>query len=400
MGLVVKFDENKKVWSWRARLYVNGKQHERSGFERLKRDADEVGAEKLAQLKKELRNQNSKTITRSSTLEKLILEYISTKTLASNSKKAYHRALKNHIMPRIGSMSIGNIDRIIYQKFINSLIENEKKYAKATIELTHSLANGALEFAYRYLRIIDINPAVKIDINIDIPQDDLIKNDSNKYYTEKEIELMNSCADERVESENLKRVDKSALRDILFFLPRSGARISEALGLLEEDYNEADSTIVITKQLTDDSTAQTPVFGKPKSRDSYRIIYLDSETNRMIKKRILVNKKFRLQNPHLKNEFDFIFSIQNKHIYRSKFRYYMTIISRKSGVPYHDQHLIHGLRHSHTKQLHEAGISDIDVKKRLGHSKYSTATMSYMHTDDFNQRTTIDIYEKHISKEN
>ncbi|EAG4620029.1 site-specific integrase [Listeria monocytogenes] len=398
MGLVVKYDKKRKVWTWRARIYVNGQQYEKSGFERLKKEADDIGADKLAQLKKDVRTSNK--ITCKSSLEQLILEHISIKKLAKNSKKAYYRALKNHISPKIGSLSVENIDRIVYQKFINSLVESEKNYSKATIELINSVVNGALEFAYRHLRIIDINPATKIDINMNDSVDEFIKTDTNEYYSDEEINLLIQCANEKVELEKQKNIDKSALRDILFFLPRTGTRISEALGLLEEDFNEADSTIIINKQLTDETTAKKPEFGKVKTTDSNRLIYLDTETSKMIKKRIMLNKQFRLQHPEFKNNYNFIFSIQNKHMYRSKFRYYMNSISVKSGIPYHDGHLIHGLRHSHSKQLLEAGINEIDIKKRLGHSKYSTITNTYMHTDQTNQQRSLELYEKHISKEN
>ncbi|EPM2572263.1 tyrosine-type recombinase/integrase [Listeria monocytogenes] len=398
MGLVVKYDKKRKVWTWRARIYVNGQQYEKSGFERLKKEADDIGADKLAQLKKDVRTSNK--INCKSSLEQLILEHISIKKLAKNSKKAYYRALKNHISPTIGSLPIENIDRIVYQKFINTLVESEKDYSKATIELINSVVNGALEFAYRHLRIIDINPAAKIDINMSESVDKFIKTDTNEYYSNEEINLLIQCANKKVEVEKQKTIDKSALRDILFFLPRTGTRISEALGLLEEDFNEADSTIIINKQLTDETTAKKPEFGKVKTTDSNRLIYLDSETSKMIKKRILLNKQFRLQHPEFKNDYNFIFSIQNKHIYRSKFRYYMNSISVKSGIPYHDGHLIHGLRHSHSKQLLEAGINEIDIKKRLGHSKYSTITNTYMHTDQTNQQRSLELYEKHIFKEN
>ncbi|KGL38511.1 hypothetical protein EP56_15205 [Listeriaceae bacterium FSL A5-0209] len=394
MGFTVKFNEKRNKWIWRARVSFDGKQHEKSGSANDRIDAELEGSQVYAKLVKE-KSRDMLVIDKKITLEDLMQEWLNTCKRGSLTRKTietYESNLKNHIIPEIGSVQVTKLNRVFYQKFINKLVS--KKYAKGTIVLINSLVIGCLDFAIHDLRLIDYNPARKI--NIPVKKSINNSEEKDKFYTDEDLRKMFQAADKIVN----KYPDKAPLADLLRFLPNCGARISETLGLLETDYSELESKVFIDKQLSSFSTLKAPLLEQTKTDSSIREIYLDSKTSAMLKKRILKNKEFRLKHPELTTEHQFLFSYRGRHIYQEQFRIFIEKVCKESGVQYHKKYAVHALRHTHVKSLVEAGIPEISIQQRIGHSKNSAVTKLYMHADDKMAKVAAEQYEKFISASN
>lgn len=390
MGFSVKYNEKRNKWIWRARVTINSKQYEKSGSADKQQDAELEGSQVYAKLVRDKATEVSVT-DRNITIEDLILEWFNTckrGMLSPKSIVTYEGNINNHIIPNIGFIQVSRLNRVMYQKFINSLVA--QKYAKGSISLINSLVVSCLDFAMRDLRIIDFNPASKI--NIPIKNKPTKKDESNKFYTDKELESMYDAA----EFLTAKTPDK-ALAGLLFFLANTGLRISEALGLQESDYIEAERKLIIDKQLSTFSTLDKPILSPPKTSMSEREIYLDKPTHDLLKKIILSNKEFRFKHPELKRPHNFLFNIQGEHIYREKFRKFLIKVCNLAEVDYHHKHSVHAFRHTHVKKLVESGVPEISIQQRIGHSKHSAVTKSYMHSDDNMAKKAIEQYEKYMS---
>ncbi|EUJ51567.1 tyrosine recombinase XerC [Listeria rocourtiae FSL F6-920] len=278
MGFTVKFNEKRNKWVWRARVSFNGKQHEKSGSANDRIDAELEGSQVYAKLVKE-KSRDMLVIDKKITLGDLMIEWFNTCKRSSLSRKSivtYEGNMKKHIIPEIGSVQVTKLNRVFYQKFINKLVS--QMYTKGTIRLINSLVVSCLEFAIHDLRLIDYNPAKKINIPVKKSLDN--SEEKNKFYTDEDLKAMFIAADKII----LKAPDKASLADLLRFLPNSGLRISEALGLLESDYTETHNKVSIDKQLSSFSTLSNPLLVPVKTSTSNRDVFLDNRTSAMLKK--------------------------------------------------------------------------------------------------------------------
>lgn len=387
MGFTVKFNEKRNKWIWRARVSFNGKQHEKSGSANDRTDAELEGSQVYAKLVKE-KATSSIEINRKITLEELLQEWFKTYKegkMSTNTIISYKWCIEKHIIPKLGYLQVTKMNRLMYQKYINSLINQE--YSVNTVKLIHSVVNNCLTFALHDLRLIDYNPTEKIVIKANSKKE--VVSNNKMYYSSEEITKLYNTA---------KATEKAVIADLILFLPRTGLRIGEALGLTVEDYNEENGTLTINKQLLNRATQTNIIFAKTKTKTSNRTIYLDTETEKIIKRRILDNKKTKLRHPEIDCGYNFLFSYLNKPILHSRFRYTLERISLHAGVENFRGRSVHAFRHTHVKNLVEAGVPEVTIQQRIGHSKDSTVTKRYMHSDEGMNRRAVEQYEKFMTQ--
>lgn len=387
MGFSVKYNEKRNKWIWRARVTINSKQYEKSGSADKQQDAELEGSQVYAKLVKE-KSSNFVEIDRNITLEELINEWFKTykeNKLSSNTIISYRWAMENYIIPVLGFIQVTKINRLMYQKFINSLIN--KEYAVSTVKLIHSVVNNCLSFALHDLRLIDYNPTEKIVIKANTKKE--LVTEHKMYYSNEELTKLYKTA---------KDTEKAVIADLILFLPRTGLRIGEALGLMVEDYNEENGTLTINKQLLNRATQTNIIFAKTKTETSNRTIYVDTETEKIIKRRILDNKKAKLRHPEIECQYNFLFAYLNKPIMHSRFRYALTRISSRAGVENYRGRSAHAFRHTHVKNLVEAGVPEVTIQQRIGHSKDSTVTKQYMHSDEGMNKRAVEQYEEFMAQ--
>ncbi|WP_161564245.1 site-specific integrase [Listeria sp. SHR_NRA_18] len=388
MGFSVKYNEKRNKWIWRARVTINSKQYEKSGSADKQQDAELEGSQVYAKLVKE-KNSDFVAIDRNITLEELMREWFKTykeDKLSVNTLISYKGCMENHILPNLGFIPVTKLNRLMYQKFINSLINQD--YAINTVKLIHSVVNNCMSFALHDLRLIEYNPTEKIKIQAKKKKGLVTEN--HMYYSNEELDKLYTTA---------KATEKAVIADLILFLPRTGLRIGEALGLTVEDYHEDNGTLTINKQLLNRSTHSNIIFSGLKTVTSNRTIYVDSETEKIIKRRILDNKKSKLKHPEIKCDYNFLFSHLNKPIRHSLLRDTLARVSSRAGVVNYRGRSVHAFRHTHVKNLVEAGVPEITIQQRVGHSKESAVTKRYMHSDEAMDKLAIEQYENFMAQQ-
>ncbi|WP_239255474.1 tyrosine-type recombinase/integrase [Listeria ilorinensis] len=389
MGLTIKQLKEKKCYEWRARLYFNGRQHERSGNEKLKKTAEEVGGNALQELRREKKKatQGINAKGKDTPFEEFFLEWfeaVGKLNMTERSQKNRLSIFKKNVLHEIGHIPLSELNRLHYQKFINSLATvNGGPLSRGSIRDINSLVRGCLDYAVFDLRLLDFNVAQKIKIPQTSTHEEKREDEKNKYYTEKQLNTL--LADEG---------EKAIIYDLITFLANTGLRISELTGLLEERYLPDEQAIMIDQQLIQGS-ARTPIkLDKLKTADSERKVYLDHELNMVIKMQLQKNKEFRFANPELreKQKYRFLFNMNGWPVSAATFRLALKRICERTGVPYHKKHPLHAFRHTHVKRLDEAGIPLTAIQQRIGHARGSQTTMVYKHADDTTRKNTIDQY--------
>lgn len=385
----IKFDEKRKKYVWRARLMVNGKQKERSGACKLKKNAETAANKAYNELLRLEKNQV--TLAHDLTIKESILDWLQEYkhgTISPQSENAYRSHLKNHILPYLGTIKVTKLNYITYQKFINHLISIG--LAKRTIKVINAIVVNYLDFMVHKMRLIDYNVASKVEINI---KEDTTEDEKNMFYTDEEVKKILKCGRELSKKER-----NETCVDAFEVLLHTGLRISELLALQEEDYNSKTNTITINKQLSRIKLVTDPKFIPLKTPDSYREIAVDTKTAEIIKKRIIKNKKNRLRLPPSVIKGHFLFSKNGAAITPDRLRYFLKQICQISGVRYHTRHSLHAFRHTHIKHLVEANVPLVTIKRRVGHSRTSDITQHYMHSDDKMVQLASEKYEQLISK--
>ncbi|MBC2286001.1 tyrosine-type recombinase/integrase, partial [Listeria booriae] len=387
MALTVKFDKRLKKWEWRARLTVNGKQRERSGYTSSKNEGFEIGGAAFSKLN-DMKKKATQDFDENMLLEDFMEEWFSTYReieLKDNTIKNRRGFMDNHIFPAMGHMPLKDINRLFYQKFINSLTKKDAKgnpkLSSGSIKILNSIVNACMEYATYDLRIIDYNPCVKIKIPQTKTVFEIREDELNKFYSENQI------ASIMADSQEIDIIYES----IHVFI-NTGIRLGELCGLLEGAYFQEDKYLLIDKQIKSKSTKNNPIFGEPKTTESSRIVYLDDETDSIIRKRISKNKEFRMAHPEFRQKHNFIFNINGFHVLQNYIRACLKRICTRVDVPYHTKHPIHAFRHTHVKRLDEAGLNETAIQQRIGHTKGSKITKAYTHMDDALNIQTIDIY--------
>ncbi|WP_167630049.1 tyrosine-type recombinase/integrase [Listeria valentina] len=378
------FDKEKGLWTWRVRVRMDGKQKERSGRHKDREVAkkDAIEAYNALMKEKEAIEAGIDVSQKDRTLEDFMTEWFETqrvpilKTTTINNRRI---VMQTHIFPKLGHIPMSNISRKVYKDFINSLVPI---LSVGTIRLLNSIVQSCFDYLRYELDVDIINPAERVKIPKQITSTEKKQDEKNKFYTDEEIEKILAC-----------KSIKPVYIDIIRLIIDTGLRIGEILGLLEENYDSENKALVLESQLLSTSRRENIVFGSLKTEDSERVVYLDDKANELIKKRIRDNKKNRLKNPEFKQKYNFIFNDKiGRPMLHTTFRKAIKSVCYKTGVTYHTKHPIHAFRHTHAKRLADAGVNEIAIQQRLGHTLGSQVTKVYMHADDKTSKEAIHIY--------
>lgn len=390
MAVSVNYDEKRKKYVWRARASINGKQKERSGACKLKREAQDAGNKAYNELVRQ--EKNAVEYDGTLTIEQSIIEWLNEYkhgTISPRTEAIYLSHINRHIIPYLGKIKVVKLNKLIYQKFITDLAK--KGYAKSTIKLINAVMFNFLDFMIHEMRMIDYNCASKIKIKTD--ETNKQEDEKNMFYTDDEIKLIFEYSRKIAKNER-----NEICADFYEVLLYTGLRFNELLALQEEDYNPDTHTITINKQLQYKNQVSKPDFIPLKTNDSYREIIVNERTIEIFKHRMLVNKKTKLRMPSHLIKKNFMFSYNGSTIGSNGVRYYLRKVCEKAKVSYHDKHAIHAFRHTHIKQLVEAGVPHVTIKQRVGHARNSNMTYHYMHSDEKMQSIAAEKYSALISE--
>lgn len=284
--------------------------------------------------------------------------------------------IRNHVMPTFGQKKVAKITRIEIKDWLAAFGELDKngkpKYSIGSRRKYLSVIKSILFYAVQELRVLGDNPADRLKIEV---QDNvaLKKEDEKvKYFT---LDEMNQLLDYLKTYKHQRFPEYQMYYMLIFFLYKTGLRISEALALRWDDIEG--NMIDINKQTSRDDNNKV-ILTTLKNNCSYRTIQIEDEVLRELKKFKAKQNELILGNPRFrKNKDGIIFQNYNGHyLTPSIIRETIQNYHQASGVEYRG---LHAFRHTHATLLLESGVSEIYVAKRLGHKDTKELSRTYGH---------------------
>ncbi|MCM3670284.1 tyrosine-type recombinase/integrase [Mesobacillus maritimus] len=281
--------------------------------------------------------------------------------------------VRNHIIPTFGDKKIMTIKRNEIKKWITTFAqlneEGKEKYSFGSRLKYLSVMKSILHHAVHELEVLEKNPADKLKVPV---QDTVaIKKEKVKYFS---LQELNQLLDFMKTYRHQRFPDYQLYYMLMYFLSKTGLRISEALALRWSDING--DKITIDKQTSRDDHNKVKLTTL-KNASSYRTLKIDNELLRELKKFKLKQNELVLGNPRFrKNEDEIVFQNYNGHyLTPSIIRETMQDYCKKAGVEYKGTH---GFRHTHAVLLLESGASLKYVSNRLGHKTIKTTADTYL----------------------
>ncbi|MFI8708806.1 tyrosine-type recombinase/integrase [Bacillus sp. NPDC077411] len=287
--------------------------------------------------------------------------------------------IRNHVLPTFGHKKIMTIHRPEIKRWIAAFGELDKngkeKYSFGSRLKYLSVMKSILHYAVHELEVLEKNPADKLRVPV---QDSVaIKKEKVKYFS---LEELNQLLDFMKTYKHQRFPDYQLYYVLMYFLSKTGLRISEALALRWEDING--DKITIDKQTSRDDNNKVKLTTL-KNPSSYRTMKIDPGLVRKLKKFKLKQNELILGNERFhKNEDSIIF--QNCH------GHYLT----PSTIREVEYKGTHGFRHTHTVLLLESGASLKYVSNRLGHKTIKTTADTYL---DITEKIEEDELQKFAS---
>lgn len=167
---------------------------------------------------------------------------------------------------------------------------------------------------------------------------------------------------------------------IFLLLSYTGIRVGELCALKWKDINLKENTIKIYKTYYNPNNKATEYqLLTPKTKTSNRIIYIDDDLVKELKKHKSWQNKIRLKIESWNKEDFVITKVLNYSGYpetTKEIRVMMARIVNKNNLK---ELTPHGLRHTHASLLAEAGVGLEEIMERLGHKDDDTTRTIYLH---------------------
>lgn len=297
------------------------------------------------------------------------------------------RTVRNHLIPQFGEYRLIDINRVIYQKWINEKI---KVYSLGTVRSFHSTFSSILDHALLDMNLIEKNPAHRIKISKldDTPDED---DDVLDFLEMDELNRLLAYLEMTPHGKYKRSIQYLALFTLL---ARTGLRVGEALALEWEDIDLDAGTVRVNKTLSFGSKLELKVT-KPKTKKANRTLRIDSQTKELMRRHRTSQKEVYLAYPNYKKpELPLVFRSPNGTWLRTSIvRDYLRDACKKSGVQHISPHV---LRHSHAVHLLEAGADVKYVADRLGHTDTKITMNIYLHVSKKIEHDAMELYEKRI----
>lgn len=267
----------------------------------------------------------------------------------------YHGYVHNHINPLIGDMKLVELRTENIQKFIQTLINDEKrKFAAKTVNDILAMLHSALQCAVEYEHISK-NPCVKIRL----PKS-----------KEKEINVFTRAEQERLEKSIINSKDSRTIGVLICLY--TGIRIGELCALRWDNIDLKNRRLNIRLSFNrvntyDGKSAKTRlVFEEPKTTKSKRLLPLPEFLCLLLSE----HKK--------KNVGEFVLSMKNgKPVQPRTMQYIYIRLLKAAKIEYRN---FHALRHTFATRVIELGVDIKTVSETLGHSNSIITINRYAHS--------------------
>lgn len=286
----------------------------------------------------------------------------------SNTKLKYDGSLKRLEISTIANVMLKDLSLELIQKYYNDLKKQGK--SEATIKITHTLINGALEHAEETKKILK-NYARKAII----PKTDIEDEDEIRALTEKQEKMF---------------LEDMAVRSHYYmfalFMLNTGLRPGEAIALNRPDLIIKGNKVKVAKTYNKD--AKNKVQNSTKTQSSKRTIPVPKNIIKLMKVYMLKQKK--------KGESDPLFQTLNgtRLTPRNVLRQFKAA-GERIGCEWVN---LHTMRHTFASKLFKEGVDIKVISKLLGHKDVSTTYNIYVHFIDNIVDDSVQILNADIPK--
>ncbi|MCY1595419.1 tyrosine-type recombinase/integrase [Staphylococcus pettenkoferi] len=315
---------------WQYEFKYEGKRYRKKGF-RTKREANSAGLDKLNELR------HGYNFDSSLTLKDYFRNWCETykePVVTPTTYRHYKFTLQHLENHKIGSMKLTELNRQVYQKFINDFSDS---HAKETIRKTNGAIRSSLNDAI-YDGLISKNPTYKVNYKAGKET----KKESEKYVTINEYETL---------KEHFKNSNSRAGL-ALYIMICTGCRISGVKYMKVQYIDQIKNQIYIDEHKTDSS----PRYVTVAKKDMQHIVSAIDDMIISYDGYIFKNGGIILTSNAI-----------NKALKKTCIKLGITPITS------------HAIRHTHCSYLLAKGISIYYISKRLGHKNISITTSIYSH---------------------
>ena len=349
---------------WQARIFVDG-QLKSIGTFKTKKEAQlkAAEAEKKAYYNRNITDRNMR-------FQEVINSWFEHKerTVKDSTLEQLEVIKRLHIEPYFSHRKIFHLNRQDVIDWINTY-EGSEDYSYGTRVKHMAVLRDMFYHAIHHMDVLDKNPAARV--NFAKPDEYRnIKRDV-KYYNLDELQIL---LDFLREHRPQRFSEYKPYYALVFFLSRTGLRISEALALRWSDiqYNRLN----ISKQTSRDNNNKVELTSL-KTPASYRNIELDEDTLEMLQWfRKTQNDCIQKHEKFVRHPDVIIFQTYNgNYMTPSTVREMLARYCFDAGLEYKGTH---AFRHTHAVLSLEAGADLLFVSKRLGHGTIQTTADTYL----------------------
>jgi len=301
------------------------------------------------------------------------------KTIKLSTMKSIESKFKKHILPRFGQLKIKEINKSYCQKMINEIAQKISSANDIKIQ-----ANQVFKYAFK-MDLISKNPLEHVIVPRNLKEMLTEESEANERTYWKKDEIKQFLAITKNELD---------LRDHVLFhlLIYTGARKGELLAISWDDIDFIAGSIRLAKTLFHHNGQF--ILQTPKTKESKRLISLDSKTLSLLKKWRIRQKESNLAAMNYIDDNNMVFTRDDGSPMRLAYpNEKLDILIKK-----HKLHriTIHGFRHTHASLLFEAGASIKEVQERLGHSDIQMTMDIYTHVTDTVKEQTAEKFQRYI----
>lgn len=283
------------------------------------------------------------------------------------------------IKPYIGNHYIHMIDYETCQNMVDSWMKNY-----ADCGHMRAIVKEVLRLGQR-LGLISMNPMELVKIPIKPKFDP-----NGNFYEMEDLQRLLQALD-----------DYGHPKFLAFFrlLAMTGMRKGEALGLRWTDIDFKHRTIKIERGVSYDASHK-PMLTTPKTRNAVRMLSVDEDTLRILKRwKLAQTEAFFAMGISTNHPDQMIFTTDSNNtlIYPTVPNQWLDHVIKKYQLP---KITVHGLRHTHCTLLFEMGTPLDVVKERLGHGQIETTMNIYNHVTNRQRDTFADNFSAYLKENN
>jgi integrase len=272
-------------------------------------------------------------------------------TIRDSTFAGYEGHVRLHIVPRLGSLPLGDIGPAELNAFYAELLENGKVSGRGglspgSVRHIHVALHRAFRDAVRW-GYLDSNPAERCD-----PPRLSFNGNHMRTWTAEQLASF------------LAFTKGSDLYELWLLLAMTGMRRGEALGVRSCDVDLERGELAVRQTLIE--VNGKVLYSTPKTARGRRVIALDPGTTAEI----------RPLAAGLRNGDSLLFHREGAPLEPSQVSHTFARLVKSSGLPWIR---LHDLRHTHATLALEAGVHPKIVSERLGHSTVSFTLDVYSH---------------------